>query len=145
MSTQSVFEIPKRRIASINPANGEILREYEQHSPEAVERKLELAFETFRDYRKTPFAKRAQMMKRAAEILEAGKETFGRMMTQEMGKPLRAAIQEAEKCAYGCRYFAENAQKFLADEEATTSAKRSFVRYQPMGPILAIMPWNFPF
>jgi succinate-semialdehyde dehydrogenase / glutarate-semialdehyde dehydrogenase len=145
MSTQSVVEIPKRRIVSINPANGEILREYEQHSPEAVDRKLELASETFRVYRKTQFAKRTQMMSRAAEILEAGKETFGRMMTQEMGKPLQAAIQEAEKCAFGCRYYAQNAQKFLADEEATTNAKRSFVRYQPLGPILAIMPWNFPF
>jgi len=145
MSTQSVVEIPHRHIVSINPTNGEVLRDYEQHSSQAVERKLELAFETFREYRKTPFAKRAQMMMRAAEILEAGKETFGRMMTQEMGKPLRAAIQEAEKCAYGCRYYAENAQKFLADEEMPTSAKHSFVRYQPLGPILAIMPWNFPF
>jgi succinate-semialdehyde dehydrogenase/glutarate-semialdehyde dehydrogenase len=145
MSTKSVVEIPKRRIASINPANGEILREYEQHSPEALELKMELASETFREYRKTPFAKRGQMMTRAAEILEAGKETFGRMMTQEMGKPLQAAIQEAEKSAFGCRYYAQNAQKFLADEEATTNATRSFVRYQPLGPILAIMPWNFPF
>src|SRR5262249_49905975 len=84
-------------------------------------------------------------MSRAAEILEAGKEIFGRMMTQEMGKPLQAAIQEAEKSAFGCRYYAQNAQKFLADEEASTSAARSFVRYQPIGPVLAIMPWNFPF
>jgi len=145
MSTQSVVEISKRRIVSINPATGEVLREYEQHSTDAVERKLGIASETFPAHRKTPFAKRAQMMSRAAEILEAGKETFGRMMTQEMGKPLRAAVQEAEKCAFGCRYYAENAQKFLADEEATTSAGRSFVRYQPLGPILAIMPWNFPF
>jgi len=145
MNTQNVVELSQRHIVSINPTNGEVLREYEQHLPQVVESKLELAFETFRDYRKTPFAKRAQMMKRAAEILEAGKETFGRMMTQEMGKPLRAAIQEAEKCAYGCRYFAENAQKFLADEEMPASAKQSFVRYQPLGPILAIMPWNFPF
>ena len=145
MSTPSVVEIPKRRILSISPTNGEILREYEPHSSEAVERKLELASETFRDYRKTAFSKRAQMMGRAAEILEAGKEAFGRMMTQEMGKPLQAAVQETEKCAFGCRYYAQNAEKFLADEEATTSAKRSFVRYQPLGPILAIMPWNFPF
>src|SRR5207302_6603866 len=70
---------------------------------------------------------------------------FGKLMTQEMGKTLRAAIQEAEKCAFACRYYAENAQRFLADEEAKTAATRSFVRYQPLGPVLAIMPWNFPF
>src|SRR5260221_13481839 len=85
------------------------------------------------------------MMVRAAEILESDKESFGKLMTQEMGKTLRAAVQEAEKCAFGCRYYAENGERFLADEEAKTSASRSFVRYQPLGPVLAIMPWNFPF
>src|SRR6476620_2974435 len=85
------------------------------------------------------------MMVRAAESLEKEKETFGRMMTQEMGKTLKSAVQEAEKCAFGCRYYAENAERFLADEEARTNATRSFVRYQPIGPVLAVMPWNFPF
>jgi succinate-semialdehyde dehydrogenase / glutarate-semialdehyde dehydrogenase len=84
-------------------------------------------------------------MTRAAEILEGEKESFGRLMTQEMGKPLRAALEEAAKCATGCRYYAENAERFLADEGVETSATRSYVRYQPLGPILAIMPWNFPF
>ena len=145
MTTPSVVEIPQRRMLSINPANGEVLSEYEQHSADAVERKLKLAHHTFREYRKTSFAKRAQMMSKAAEILEARKEVFGRTMTLEMGKPLRAAIQEAEKSAFGCRYYAQNAETFLADEEATTAAKCSFVRYQPLGPVLAVMPWNFPF
>src|SRR5262249_4748710 len=73
------------------------------------------------------------------------KNVFGELMTREMGKTLRSAVQEAEKSAFGCRFYAENAERFLADEEAETSAARSFVRYQPVGPVLAIMPWNFPF
>jgi succinate-semialdehyde dehydrogenase / glutarate-semialdehyde dehydrogenase len=145
MKTQSVAEVHKGLIVSISPYTGEILREYEQDSDEAIERKLQLASETFREYRKTSFAARARMMNRAAEILENGKQSFGRLMTLEMGKTLKSAIQEAEKCALGCRYYAGNAERFLADEEVKTSAARSFVRYQPMGPVLAVMPWNFPF
>src|SRR6266700_3977473 len=145
MSTRTVAETPRNNIVSINPMTGELFCEYEQHSDEIVEGKLALAAEQFRAYRNLPFAQRSQMMTRAAEILEAGKEAYGRLMTQEMGKPLRAAIQEAEKCALGCRYYAENAKKFLADEEAETNATRSFIRYQPLGPVLAVMPWNFPF
>src|SRR5215831_17979323 len=144
MSTQNLVK-NSNTLASISPATGELLREFEQHSDEVVESKLQLSAETFSEYRKTSFAQRAQMMKRAAEILENGKENFGRLMTLEMGKTLRSAIQEAEKSAFGCRYYAENAERFLADEEARTNATRSFVRYQPIGPVLAIMPWNFPF
>jgi succinate-semialdehyde dehydrogenase / glutarate-semialdehyde dehydrogenase len=84
-------------------------------------------------------------MKNAADILEKGKETFGRLMTLEMGKPFRAAVDEAVKCASGCRYYADNAERFLADEASQSSATESYVRYQPLGCILAIMPWNFPF
>jgi succinate-semialdehyde dehydrogenase / glutarate-semialdehyde dehydrogenase len=145
MSTHKVVELPRRTFASVSPLTGELLREFEQHSDDAVENKIALAAATFREYRKTPFAKRAAMMIRAAEILDKEKDTFGRMMTQEMGKTLRSAVQEAEKCALGCRYYAENAERFLADEEAKTNATRSFVRYQPIGPVLAVMPWNFPF
>ena len=144
MSARSVAET-KNLFVSINPFTGEILHEYGQDSDQAVENKLQLASDTFREFRKTSFTVRSQMMNRAAEILENGKEKFGRLMTQEMGKTLKSAIQEAEKCALGCRYYAENAERFLADEEAQTSAARSFVRYQPIGPVLAIMPWNFPF
>jgi len=129
----------------VSPLTGELLREFEQHSDDTVENKIALAAATFREYRKTPFAKRAAMMLRAAEILDKEKDTFGRMMTLEMGKTLKSAVQEAEKCALGCRYYAENAERFLADEEAKTNATRSFVRYQPIGPVLAVMPWNFPF
>jgi succinate-semialdehyde dehydrogenase/glutarate-semialdehyde dehydrogenase len=145
MSTHKVVELPRRTVASVSPLTGELLREFEQHSDDAVENKIALAAATFREYRKTPFAKRAAMMLRAAEILDKEKDAFGRTMTQEMGKTLKSAVQEAEKCALGCRYYAENAERFLADEEAKTNATRSFVRYQPIGPVLAVMPWNFPF
>ena len=145
MSTQKIVELPRRGVSSVSPLTGEVLREFEQHNDEAVEKKIALAATTFREYRKVPFAQRAAMMVRAAEILEKEKETFGRMMTQEMGKTLKSAVQEAEKCAFGCRYYAENAERFLADEEAKTNVARSFVRYQPIGPVLAVMPWNFPF
>ncbi|HXO39564.1 MAG TPA: NAD-dependent succinate-semialdehyde dehydrogenase [Candidatus Acidoferrum sp.] len=145
MSTHKVIELPRRMVSSMSPLTGELLREYEQHSDDAVENKIALAAATFRHYRQVSFAQRAAMMVRAAEILEQEKETFGRIMTQEMGKTFKSAVQEAEKCAFGCRYYAENAERFLADEEATTKATRSFVRYQPIGPVLAVMPWNFPF
>src|SRR5215475_623572 len=132
-------------IQSINPATGERLRSFEPLSESQIQEKIGRAAETFRGYRRTSFASRAQMMARAAEILEAEKEKFGRLMTTEMGKPLRAAIEEAAKCAWVCRYYAEWAAEFLADEEIRTGATRSFVRYQPLGPVLAVMPWNFPF
>src|SRR5580765_5629765 len=145
MSTQKVVELPRRTVASVSPLTGELLREFEQHSDDAVESKIARAAATFREYRKVPFAKRAAMMVRVAEILEKEKDAFGRMMTQEMGKTFKSAVQEAEKCAFGCRFYAENAERFLCDEEAKTNASRSFVRYQPIGPVLAVMPWNFPF
>ena len=104
MRSPNVVEIPQRTVTSINPFTGELLREYEQHSNQLIESKLQLASESFRKYRKLPFAERARMMVRAAEILEKDKETFGRLMTQEMGKTLKSAIQEAEKCAFGCRF-----------------------------------------
>jgi succinate-semialdehyde dehydrogenase/glutarate-semialdehyde dehydrogenase len=132
-------------IATTNPATGETIRSFEPLRDDEIDAKLRRAAETFRDYRRTAFAERAGWMRRAAEILESDKEAFGRLMTAEMGKPLKAAIEEAAKCAWACRFYAENAERFLADEVVETPATRSFVRYQPLGPVLAIMPWNFPF
>jgi succinate-semialdehyde dehydrogenase/glutarate-semialdehyde dehydrogenase len=132
-------------IATTNPVNGEVLKTFEPLTPSQIEQKLQLAASAFRDHRKTSFADRASKMIRAAEILEKEKDECARLMTLEMGKPLKAAVAEALKCAIGCRYYAENAEKFLADEIVETGAKRSFIRYLPIGPILAIMPWNFPF
>ena len=132
-------------IASINPATGQTLKNFEALSAAQIEEKLQLADRTFRSYRQTPFAERARMMMRAAEILETEKQVFGKTMTMEMGKPLKAAIAEAEKCAWVCRYYAENAQPHLADQLVKTNAEKSYVHFQPLGPVLAVMPWNFPF
>ena len=96
-------------------------------------------------YGDRPFSERSRLMLRAAELLETEKHELGRMMTLEMGKPIRAAVQEAEKCARACRFYAEHAEEFLADRPAQTDATHSYVAYQPLGPVLAIMPWNFPF
>jgi succinate-semialdehyde dehydrogenase / glutarate-semialdehyde dehydrogenase len=132
-------------IATTNPATGEILKTFESLRAEQIEKKLQLAASAFLTHRKTSFADRAEKMMRAADILEKEKEECAHLMTLEMGKPLKAAVGEALKCATGCRYYAENAENFLADEIIETGAKRSFIRYLPIGPILAIMPWNFPF
>jgi succinate-semialdehyde dehydrogenase/glutarate-semialdehyde dehydrogenase len=132
-------------IATINPATGETIETFNPLSESEIEEKLRRAVETFSSYRHKPFGERARMMTRVAEILESGKERFGRTMTREMGKSLRAARQEAVKCAWACRYYAEHAGRLLADEEVETNATRSYVHYQPLGPILAVMPWNFPF
>ncbi len=132
-------------IQSINPATGQLIKSFQEHSDAALEQKLSNAVETFRAYRRTAFSERAQMMMRAAEILESEKESFGRLMTLEMGKTLKSAMDEAVKCASGCRYYAETAERWLADEVIKSNAARSYVRYQPIGPVLAIMPWNFPF
>src|SRR5712691_6891423 len=132
-------------IATINPATGETLKTFDSLTEEEIDEKLERAFETFRTYRRTSFEEREWMMLRAAEILKIESREFGRLMTTEMGKPIKAAIQEAEKCAWVCRYYAENARHHLADELIQTNAAKSYVHYQPLGPVLAVMPWNFPF
>jgi succinate-semialdehyde dehydrogenase/glutarate-semialdehyde dehydrogenase len=132
-------------IASINPATGETLQTFESLSADQLNAKIQLAYETFRSYRRTSFADRAQMMLRAAEIIEAEKKDFARMMTLEMGKPIKGAVQEAEKCAWVCRYYSENAEKHLTDELVETNATKSYVGFQPLGVVLAVMPWNFPF
>jgi succinate-semialdehyde dehydrogenase/glutarate-semialdehyde dehydrogenase len=132
-------------IATTNPATGELVKSFEALSAQQIEQKLQLAMSAFQTHRRTRFADRARMMLGAAEILEKEKNECARLMTLEMGKTLRSAAAEAAKCATGCRYYAENAERFLADEVVVTGAKRSFIRYLPLGPVLAVMPWNFPF
>jgi len=132
-------------IATINPTTGETVKTFEPLSDQQVEAKLELAAKTFHSYRSTSFAEREPLMRRVADILETEKNELGRLMTLEMGKPIKAAEQEIEKCAWVCRYYAEHARQHLADEVITTNATKSYVRFQPLGPVLAVMPWNFPF
>jgi succinate-semialdehyde dehydrogenase/glutarate-semialdehyde dehydrogenase len=132
-------------IASINPATGQTIRAFSPISDQELEAKLQLAVDAYERHRRTPVRERTRMLSRAAEILEREKEDFGRLMVTEMGKTLKAAVEEAAKCAWGCRYYAENAERFLADEPVETGAAQTFITYQPIGPVLAVMPWNFPF
>ncbi|RPF31685.1 NADP-dependent succinic semialdehyde dehydrogenase [Streptomyces sp. TLI_185] len=137
-------------IATVNPANGETLKTYEAMGEEELERRLQLAEATFRTYRATPFAERARLMNRAAALLDEIQQDIGRVMTTEMGKPIKQARAEAAKCAKAMRWYADHAEELLADEEPSESdvkdsgASRVLVRYRPLGPVLAVMPWNFP-
>ena len=132
-------------IASTNPATGEKLKEFSAFSGAEIEKRLKRADHAFQQHRRESFPKRAQLLVSVATLLEREKKDLARMMTLEMGKLFRTSVEEIEKCARGCRYYAENAERFLEDEAAQTNARRSYVHYEPMGPILAIMPWNFPF
>jgi succinate-semialdehyde dehydrogenase/glutarate-semialdehyde dehydrogenase len=132
-------------IASINPATGEVMKTFEPLTAAQVDAKLQLAADTFETFRKTSFAERARMMNKAADILESEKESLAKLMTLEMGKTFRSAVDEAVKSAWGCRYYAENAERFMADEVIETTASCSYVHYQPVGPVLVVMPWNYPF
>ncbi|MBE9170061.1 NAD-dependent succinate-semialdehyde dehydrogenase [Pleurocapsales cyanobacterium LEGE 06147] len=132
-------------IATINPTTGEKLQTFEPLSSEQIETKLAAAAAAFQAYRQNSIAQRSKWLERAADILEKDKVRFAKIMTTEMGKPIKSAIAEVEKCAWVCRYYAEHAASFLADVPASTDASQSFVRYQPLGAILAVMPWNFPF
>jgi len=132
-------------IASINPATGQLIKSFDALSDIQIEDKIQRAAGAFSEFRHVPFAKRARWMNKTAEILESDKQKFAELMTLEMGKPYQAAVDEAVKCAWACRYYAENAERFMADEIVETPASRSYVRYQPLGVILVVMPWNFPF
>jgi succinate-semialdehyde dehydrogenase/glutarate-semialdehyde dehydrogenase len=132
-------------IASINPATGETLRTFDALTGAGLDAKLARAERAYRSYRRTPFADRVRWLTAAAEILESEKDRLGRIMTLEMGKTIASARAEAAKCATACRYYVEHGERLLADEPIDTGGGRSFLRYQPIGPVLAVMPWNFPF
>jgi succinate-semialdehyde dehydrogenase / glutarate-semialdehyde dehydrogenase len=132
-------------IASIDPTTGEVLKTFEALSDSQLEYKLQLSSEAFSRHRRTSFAERATAMTKAAEIFEADKKVLAGLMATEMGKTFRSAVDEAVKCAWACRYYADHAEHFLRDETIETDASRSYVRYLPIGPILAVMPWNYPF
>src|ERR1700692_3736938 len=132
-------------IATINPATGQTIKRFEALTDPQVDQKIQAARRGIPIVSKLSFADRGRMMMRAAEILESEKDSLAHIMTLEMGKTLRSAVDEAVKCAWVCRYYAENAERFLADELVETPASRSFIRYQPMGVVLVIMPWNYPF
>jgi len=132
-------------IHSVNPATGETLETYEETGPRELEKILARAQEVFLEWRTVPFADRALRMRKAAELLRRRQTEHARTMTLEMGKPIVQAEAEVEKCASVCDYYAEHAEFFLAKQPRATEASSSYVRFDPLGAILAVMPWNFPF
>lgn len=132
-------------ITAMNPATGELIKEYKEMTPAEVEDIIKSVHAAFLNWRQTDFAKRADCMKKAAQVLRRQATTYAQLMAQEMGKPVKDGRSEAEKCAWVCDYYAEHAEKFLEAELVETDARRSFVTFQPLGVVLAIMPWNFPF
>ena len=132
-------------IATINPTTGELVRKFDALSEADLETKLALATTAFQRHRLSTFAERAEKMNAVANLLEAEQDRLASLMTLEMGKPLAQARAEAAKCATGCRYYAKNAERLLADEPVPDADGKCFVRFEPIGPVLALMPWNFPF
>src|SRR6266513_2717894 len=132
-------------IASINPATGEKVKEFAPFDDAEIEKRLKGAENASRKYRRTAFSQRSELLEATAELLLQEKERLAEIITLEMGKLFPASVEEILKCARACRFYAENAERFLEDEPAQTDAARSYVRYEPLGPVLAIMPWNFPF
>ena len=130
---------------AINPATDELIKDYKEHTPKEVERIIETAEEDYLKWREVSFAERNGLMLKAAEILRKKQGDYARTITTEMGKVITESRAEVEKCASVCEYYAENAERFLADETIKSDAGRSFVAFQPLGIILAVMPWNFPF
>lgn len=132
-------------IEVVNPATGEHVRTYEEMSPDEVREVVAAAHEAHLAWRRAPFSERAELMRSAAGLLRDRSDEYARLMAIEMGKPVREGRAEAEKCAWVCDYYAENAESFLAEEPVETDATESFVTHQPLGVVLAVMPWNFPF
>ena len=132
-------------IASINPATGEKLKEFSAFDDAEIEKRLSRAEKAFKSYRRTTFTERAELLHAVSELLFQETKTFAEIITLEMGKLFRDSVAEIEKCARGCRFYAENGARFLEEEPAQTDAAESYVEYQPLGAVLAVMPWNFPF
>ena len=132
-------------ITVIQPSTGKPLRDYEEHTPAEVEKRLALAAKRFASWKETPVAERAEKLAVAARLLRERKDRYARLMAEEMGKLVGPGEAEVEKCASGCEFYAARAASFLAPEPAESDARESFVRYDPLGPVLAIMPWNFPY
>ena len=130
---------------AVNPATGETLATYDEMTPGQTAAAIEEAHAAWKSWRTMPFAERARPMKKAAAVLRDRKEEFGRLMALEMGKPLKQGIAEAEKCALGCDYYADHAEAHLAPETVKTEASKSYIAFEPLGVVLAVMPWNFPF
>ncbi|MBT8295821.1 MAG: aldehyde dehydrogenase family protein, partial [Gramella sp.] len=132
-------------ITSKNPYTGEVIEEFKELTKSEINEALERANKRFDSWRKTSFEERAGLLKKAAEELKKNKKEYARDITLEMGKPITQSIAEIEKCAWVCEYYAENAAQHLAIKKIKTDASKSYVSYEPIGVVLAVMPWNYPF
>ncbi|MDX9758647.1 MAG: NAD-dependent succinate-semialdehyde dehydrogenase [Bacteroidota bacterium] len=133
------------RFEAINPATGALLRRVEAHAADAVGRIVEQSATAFHAWRTEPFSARSALLRRAAELLRAEQEHHARLITMEMGKPIAQSRAEVEKCAWVCAWYADHAEAMLAPEPLASDAAESYVRHDPLGPVLAVMPWNFPY
>ncbi len=132
-------------IATVNPTTGQVVQTFTPLSQAAIDDAIATAAATFQTYRQTSFADRSGWLNQVATLLELRREEYGALMTLEMGKPLKAAMAEVDKCAWVCRFYAQQGEEFLADDPIGTDASQSWISYQPLGVVLAVMPWNFPF
>jgi succinate-semialdehyde dehydrogenase/glutarate-semialdehyde dehydrogenase len=132
-------------LKSINPATGQLTESYEELTAPQLKDRIKKTHQTFLDWQYSAFADRSRLLKKAAQILKNKAAAYGRLMADEMGKPVKDGKAEAEKCAWVCDYYAENAEKFLQQQVIETDASKSYATFQPLGVILAVMPWNFPF
>ena len=133
------------KIETINPSTGKVIAAYDNESPEEVSRKVKAAREAFPKWKKLDLAERAEYMRRLGRVMRKNREDYARLVTEEMGKPVRQSLAEVEKCAWVCDYYAERAEVFLRDEIIPTEFRKSFVSFEPLGVVASIMPWNFPF
>ncbi|HBR47132.1 MAG TPA: succinate-semialdehyde dehydrogenase, partial [Afipia sp.] len=132
-------------IKAINPATGETFASYQEMTEDGIREAISRAHNAFLDWRRTDFSSRAALMHQAAEVLRKNAGKYADLMAREMGKPIRDGVAEVQKCAAACGYYADNAEQFLATEQIKTEARKSHVIFQPLGVVLAVMPWNFPF
>src|SRR5215475_9673292 len=132
-------------IQSINPSTGEAIETFEETRPQELERTMAAALAAFHEWRAVPFAARAQILNKAAGLLRGRRSEYARIMALEMGKPITQGESEVDKCAWVCEHYAEHAEAYLAPQPRQTDASLSYVRFDPLGPVLAVMPWNFPF
>jgi succinate-semialdehyde dehydrogenase/glutarate-semialdehyde dehydrogenase len=132
-------------IATINPATGELVQSFPALTDREIDDRIEAASRAAKAWRAAPLSERVAVVRRAGELLDERKAEYGRLMTLEMGKTYKSAVEEAAKCALGCRFYADNAERFLADQPVAADKERSFITFDPLGVVLAVMPWNFPF
>lgn len=133
------------KIETVNPSNGKVIASYDNASPEEVSRQVRDARDAFTKWKKLDLAERTEYMRRLGRVMRKNREEYARLVTEEMGKPIRQSLAEIEKCAWVCDYYAEHAEVFLRDEVIPTEFRKSFVSFEPLGVVACIMPWNFPF